>query len=239
MSDHRLKLVRAYHGIEKLDDWERLTPADVIRVPGAGPATLDLVRMFLAFRNKTLLGDQTPDFWREFYSEARVCGQLTEEDRSLVAPFRIVVDSREQAPYTFEGYRSADGQPLIIPTAEGGLPTGDYSIAGYEDEVCVERKSIGDLFATLGQRREQFEAEHDRMAGMASACVVIEATWDDIILRPPKQSLLNPKSVFGTAASWLHKYGVPWFTLGHRKAAELWTYTFLKAFHKQKEKCQW
>ena len=42
----------------------------------------------------------------------------------------------------------------------GVLKAGDYTIAGLEDVVVVERKSIKDLFGTLGQHRDRFEAEH-------------------------------------------------------------------------------
>lgn len=64
----------------------------------------------------------------------------------------IVVDTREQTPYEFATMvcdKADGGGPLYVPTLRAGLPTGDYSLAGYEDMVAVERKSLADLFGTL------------------------------------------------------------------------------------------
>jgi DNA excision repair protein ERCC-4 len=62
---------------------------------------------------------------------------------------RIVVDSREQAPFLFEGYGAE--------VAQGTLTAGDYSLAGLESLVAVERKSLSDLVACLGRERDRFE----------------------------------------------------------------------------------
>ena len=55
---------------------------------------------------------------------------------------KIVIDTREQAPFPFSGeqYRGTE-------TAFGTLDTGDYSLAGLTDKVAVERKSLPDLVA--------------------------------------------------------------------------------------------
>lgn len=58
---------------------------------------------------------------------------------------RIVIDSREQAPFLFEGYGAEVGP--------GALAAGDYSLCGLESLVAVERKSLADLTMRLG--REQ------------------------------------------------------------------------------------
>ena len=51
----------------------------------------------------------------------------------------IVVDTREQTPFEFrhEKYETT--------TKQGTLSVGDYSLAGLEDKVAVERKSLPDL----------------------------------------------------------------------------------------------
>ncbi len=60
----------------------------------------------------------------------------------------IIIDTREQTPFTFAG-----------PARVAGLKTADYTIEGYEDIVGLERKSLDDLIACLSSQRERFERE--------------------------------------------------------------------------------
>lgn len=61
----------------------------------------------------------------------------------------IVIDSREQRPLPFER----------LKTQPGSLITGDYSVAGMETQIAIERKSIEDLAGCCaGQNRERFRA---------------------------------------------------------------------------------
>jgi len=137
--------------------------------------------------------------------------------KPFTAPFTVRIDTREQLPYTFEGLRfdaDRDYVPMAVPCEVGTLTTGDYSIVGMEDLVTVERKSLADLYSTLGQGRERFEEEHRRMAELVFAAVVIEADWQTILRFPPSHSQLNPKCVFRTALSWQQRYGVHWMAMG-------------------------
>ena len=158
------------------------------------------------------------------------------EPPTLTVPFTVLVDGREKAPYRFTGIDSdaKDGnRRLIVPTQWAHLKTGDYTIAGLEDVVAVERKSITDLFSTLGQHRKRFEAEHSRLAAFRRAVVVIEATWLEILHWPPGGSRLNPKTVFRTALSWHVRYGVPWIVAEDRRFAEIYTFRFLEKCWKE------
>lgn len=78
---------------------------------------------------------------------------------------KIIIDSREQAPFTFqhEKYAGTVAEP-------GTLDTGDYSLAGLTDRVAVERKSLPDLVACLGRERERFERELQRAAALDAFC---------------------------------------------------------------------
>lgn len=79
---------------------------------------------------------------------------------------RIMVDSREQKPIEF------DVSGAISSVTTTGLPFADYwcewepgsEKAGYSCEMPVvfERKSIGDLFGTLGKGMERFKREIER-----------------------------------------------------------------------------
>ena len=88
---------------------------------------------------------------------------------------RILIDSREQVPFTFEHERYAG-----TSVEAGPLDTGDYSLAGLADRVAVERKSLPDLVACLSQGRERFERELQRAAALDAFAVVVEASWADL-----------------------------------------------------------
>ncbi len=149
------------------------------------------------------------------------------------------MDGREKAPYTFQGLVSdaKDGRrPLVISWEYAYLQTGDYTIAGHEGEVAIERKSLEDIYVTLGQHRERFEREHVRLAKMGFAAVVIEASWHWILTQPPERSQLRPKVVFRTAISWMVRYRVPWLTMQTRRLAEITTFRLLEKWWNGRER---
>ncbi len=80
---------------------------------------------------------------------------------------RVVVDTREQAPFTFMG--------LPVDVSVTTLEAGDYSLAGFERRVAVERKELQDLVGCLSGERARFERELARLRGYDAAAVVIEA----------------------------------------------------------------
>jgi ERCC4-type nuclease len=103
-----------------------------------------------------------------------------------ITPYTIIVDSREQSPYSFKGFKcdaAKKGRPLLVCTEVAGLKSGDYSLKGFEDRIAVERKSLQDFYGTLGQGRERFERELVRLSVMDFAAVVVEADWPTILSR--------------------------------------------------------
>lgn len=77
----------------------------------------------------------------------------------------IVVDTREQAPWHF-------GE---TPTTIGTLASGDYSVAGHETKIAIERKSLPDLVASVTRERDRFWRELGRLRDYDFAAVVVEA----------------------------------------------------------------
>ena len=158
-----------------------------------------------------------------------------------LSPFTIIIDSNETQPYHFHGMKADANRnhATIIPRIEKqamwvhGL--ADYSLQGHELEIQIERKSLSDLYATLGGRREMFEDEIKRLNDICKiAYVVIEAELSEIILRPPEHSKLNPKTVSRTMMSWSMKYpGVHWIACHDRRHAEVMTYRLLEMFWKK------
>jgi len=142
---------------------------------------------------------------------------------AIACPFTIAVDTREQRPWTFQGLRADARQshkPLNVQWEWVALAAGDYSIVGMETEVAIERKSLADLFGSVGSGHERFRREHERLAAYQFAAVVVEAGWSDVLFRPPGYSKVKPKVIFRTAMQWSVRYGVQWHLVGGRDANE-------------------
>lgn len=158
----------------------------------------------------------------------------------LMSPFTVVVDTREQMPYEFAAIHAdaAQHRRLIhVPREVRCLSSGDYSIAGeFESRVAVERKSLADLFSTLGQGRKRFTAELERLAAYDFAAVVVEATWEMVLGDPPPRSELNPKTIYRSVIAWQVRYPrVHWWMCPNRAFAEVTTYRILERFWKERE----
>jgi len=70
----------------------------------------------------------------------------------------LIIDSMEQKPYSFKAFRK-----WFVAIERRKLPAGDYSIAGLEDRVAVERKSLQDLFNW--QRNCSLRTDYERRPG--------------------------------------------------------------------------
>ena len=143
---------------------------------------------------------------------------------------KILIDTREQRPFSFIG---ETGEP--IPTERATLATGDYSLAGYADRVAVERKSLADLVACLCHERKRFERELERARELDAFAVVVESSWDDLAAGRYR-SRLNPHSACQSVVAFSVRFGTPFFFAGSRKGAEYTTVSFLRQFQKQEKR---
>lgn len=85
----------------------------------------------------------------------------------------ILRDTREQNPWQFENAEAAS------------LKTGDYTVKGLEDKVCVERKGcVEELAGNLGREFERFERELTRMNPFPHKFIVCEFPFIDIATYP-------------------------------------------------------
>lgn len=162
----------------------------------------------------------------------------------VLFPRAIVVDTREQLPFSFGGlradvsYGAGNSATLIIELVTGTLAAGDYSLWGFTDQVAIERKSIADLFGTLSQGRDRFVRELERMQDtLQFAAVVVEADWSEILNRPPLYSELPPKIVHRSVLAWQQRYPrVHWWMMPDRRLAEVTTFRILERFWRDTEK---
>lgn len=79
----------------------------------------------------------------------------------------IILDSREQDGLDFSKFRDVD-------VVRKGLKTGDYSVQGYENAICFERKAIGDTVSTLISGHTRFLKEMERMRDFEANYILIE-----------------------------------------------------------------
>ena len=136
-------------------------------------------------------------------------------------PLRLVCDTREQAPFRFEGC------PCTVEA--GTLEAGDYSLAGFERRVAVERKSLADLVGCLSGERERFQRELARLRGYDSAAVVVEAPA--MALRTGRYlGRLDAGAAWQSIVAFSMRYRVPFFFCQDRADAEQVTFDFLRHY---------
>ena len=133
----------------------------------------------------------------------------------------IVVDQREQAPLKFERLAS-------VP---GSLYSGDYSIAGLENNFAVERKSIDDLAnCCLTGQRDRFEHELHRLRGYRFKRLLVIGSREDIAAGH-YHSRIAPKSVLATLGAFEVRYLPVVFAATPQEAAALierWSWYFAR-----------
>ena len=148
----------------------------------------------------------------------------------MEAPFTICTDSREQLAYRFDPVIDARGRRVRVPTVRRKLDAGDYSILGHEDEISIERKTLADLYGTIGRGHQRFRREHERLRKYRHACVIIEATWGEILYSPPRHSKVSPGVALTMSQKWPLVFGVEWIAADDRELAERICYTRLLAY---------
>ena len=136
-------------------------------------------------------------------------------------PLRIVVDSREQCPFRFEGY------PVEVET--GALASADYSLHGFTDRIGIERKSMQDLIHCLGPDRERFSRELQRLKAYDSSAVVIEQP-QSVLRLGHYRSAMNAESAWQSVIALSMRFRVPFWFCDSRADAEAVTFNFLRHF---------
>ena len=118
-----------------------------------------------------------------------------------------IVDTREQQPL--------DVGPL--QSVRQSLPTGDYSVLGLENVVCVERKSLADLVQCVGRERRRFENVVHRLLAFPVRLLVVEATWRDLEAARWR-GRVTATQVLGSTLSWISR-GLPIVMAGNPQQA--------------------
>lgn len=140
----------------------------------------------------------------------------------------IVVDTNEQKPYLFMGYKD-------VRVHREKLSTGDYSIKGLEHRFTIERKSAEDAYATFSRGRGRFVRELDRMLAMDFAAVILEGSLRTLKYPPPKCEKVTPETVINSLLAWTIDYPIRVIFADDRPNAEMavrslcWSYALRAA----------
>jgi DNA excision repair protein ERCC-4 len=137
----------------------------------------------------------------------------------------IVIDTREQRPLIFGG---------DVQTVSGTLETGDYSVAGMEEQVTVERKSLPDLVMCVSWERDRFWRELDRMARMPMAAIMVEAPLSAAV-RWQYRADVHPHALLASCMAMQCDYGVPVIWCGDRTSGAAWVLAYLRLAVKRYE----
>ena len=140
-------------------------------------------------------------------------------------PLTIVADTREQAPFQFDG-AGYDGVNVVTKKLE----VGDYSVLGLEDVVACERKSMNDLAFCLGTDRPRFIRQLQRGRSLESYCVVVEGSWHDLASGSYAARGLHPHAACQSVMAFVSRLHVPFMFAGSRTAAEYLCWSFLRQY---------
>jgi ERCC4-type nuclease len=107
--------------------------------------------------------------------------------------YTVIKDTREQNGYYFPTSLYCNG------CVDHKLDTGDYTIQGLEDKLCIERKGcVEELAINLGHKKHQFMAEIERMKSFPHKYLILEFSISDLVKFPdetriPQQNKSNLK----------------------------------------------
>ena len=145
-------------------------------------------------------------------------------EAAAISEMVIVVDTREQRPFTFQD----------MNVRFEALPAGDYSIVGFQDRLAIERKNLGDFLSSIAHGRKRFQRELEKLSGYERACVVVEADYSHIAGGVHERSKMSPRAALATMSVIWTDYGVPVFTCYNRLHAQDFTLRVLIRFYLRK-----
>ena len=136
--------------------------------------------------------------------------------------FNIIIDTREQQPWVFAK------SDIVDHTIVRKLDTGDYTIDGFEDLICIERKkSVAELASNIVEKR--FTDELIRMSEFKYKFLLLEFDYyqidsypigSNIPLSVQRKIRINGPFIIKKLSEIQIKYGVHVITCGNVLYAE-------------------
>ena len=147
----------------------------------------------------------------------------------MAKKFTILKDTREHQGKGWMFRASANCKGMVRQK----LDVGDYTIDGLEKVIAVERKTLGDLWNTLGRQDnyQRFLREWERAEGYRMKYLVIEATLAEVD-RGYRYSKVPPANIHAKLISLQVKYNVHVIFAGREDKARGWVRKLFAKIHK-------
>ncbi len=126
----------------------------------------------------------------------------------------VIVDSREQNPFSFARFRG-----WFAGIEKKPLKLGDYSVAGLEEVCTVERKDLPDLVHSFTVERPVFIGRLRQMSGYAHRLLVITAALSQV-KSPYAHSKVSPNKITQSLIAALAGLGVPFLCVETHELGE-------------------
>lgn len=125
----------------------------------------------------------------------------------------IIEDTREQTPFT--------KWPEWVAVESGTCHTGDYTVKGWENCFCIERKSLKDFAGTMlggyeassEKPKKRFNRELERMRHYDLKAVVVVASPRELLEFHHNCGMDAHGALWGFATSIFANYGIPVFPI--------------------------
>ena len=150
--------------------------------------------------------------------------------------FDVIIDTREQENiWSFANYDE------VKNTHVKKLDTGDYTIVGLEDRLCIERKhTVGELAKNITEKR--FERELERMSEFPHAFLILEFGLNEVDNYPNvsciphrvrKKIKIRGPYIMKKIAEASINHGISVIPCGHPKYAEDMVVSLMKRVYEQ------
>jgi len=130
--------------------------------------------------------------------------------------FILKIDTREQDPLFVKKL------PKGLVVVRDTVKHGDYTIQGFEDKICIERKQLSDFMSYIGKERDRTKKKLEAMAGLWFKALVIEESEKNLLSPYQIYTQLTPEHVRGFLKSVQVRYGVHVYMNSKRDELERW-----------------
>jgi ERCC4-type nuclease len=126
--------------------------------------------------------------------------------------FVLLQDTREQLPLFSR-------IPKGLTVMSTNLRDGDYSIRGFESQICFERKAH-DLYSYCSTEQDKTKAKMERFKKMEFVGLIIEGRESEIY-QFQQHTKVHPECIRGALTSFQIRYGVHVY-IGSRENCARW-----------------
>ena len=137
----------------------------------------------------------------------------------------VVVDSREQNPFSFARF-----QGWFAGVEKKPLALGDYSVNGLEESCVVERKDLNDLVRSFTVERRVFIKRLTRMSTYPDRLLVITAAMSQVKSRY-EHSPANPNQITQSLIAVVAGLRVPFLCVETHELGEEIVASYLYQVH--------